>query len=636
MTLTLTDGRYVLRSSFEERAIPKNAGFRWDPAAKCWYTTDVTVAARLVAHADASCKAELEAVSAQHRAALESSRAREADISIPVPEGLAYLPYQRAGIAYLDAHPRALLGDEMGLGKTIQVIGLLNLHPEIKRVLIVCPVTLRTNWAREISRWLVDERRLNVGIADSAHVPNLDIIAIGYEALVKHLRLAERKWDLVVVDECHRVKNPKAQRSKAVYALRGTRMVFLTGTPIVNRPVELQPIAGALAPAEFGDFWHFARRYCAAFKGRYGWDFSGASHLDELQDRLRSSIMIRRLKADVLTDLPAKRRSIVELPQNGAAGAVAAETAAFAAHESALADMRARVELAKASENEADYRTAVDALRDASRSAFAEIARLRHDVALAKVPAVIDHLEDVIESGAKVVVMAHHHDVVHAIAEHFGAAAVQLTGETPMNERDKAVRRFQSDDDVRIFIGSITAAGVGITLTAASHVVFAELDWVPGNITQAEDRCHRIGQRESVLIEHLVLDGSLDARMAKILVAKQDISDKALDAEHTDVALPEASAEPTAATRNTSREAIAKAAESMTAEQIALIHAKIRFLASRCDGAYQLDGQGFNRIDTAIGKSLAASPALTPRQAALAAKILGHYKRQLTGFGEGL
>lgn len=194
--------------------------------------------------------------------------------------------------------------------------------------------------------------------------------------------------------------------------------------------------------------------------------------------------------------------------------------------------------------------------------------------------------------------------------------------------RQAAVDAFQGDPNVRVFIGSITAAGVGITLTASSHVVFAELDWVPGNLTQAEDRCHRIGQRESVLVQHLVLDGSLDARMAKILVRKQEIIDKALDIEPEEKELAVKVME-FSPVESTPRKQIEKVAETLTAEQIEAIHDGLRTLASYCDGARALDGWGFSKVDAHIGKSLADCPRLTPKQAALGQRLVRKYRRQL-------
>ena len=284
------------------------------------------------------------------------------------------------------------------------------------------------------------------------------------------------------------------------------------------------------------------------------------------------------------------------------------------------------MELAKGGPED-EYKHAVEALQAGARAAFTEMAKLRHDTALAKAPHVIAHIEDALEgSEGKVVLFAHHHDVVAALAEALGAQAVVLTGETPFPARQAAVDRFQSDPACRVFIGSITAAGVGLTLTAASHVVFAELDWVPANITQAEDRLHRIGQTQAVLVQHLVLDGSLDATMARRLVDKQEVIDRALDhLTAQEPVLP--SEEP--ATASTRREKIAAEAEGLTEVQVAAIHEGLQMLAGMCDGARLLDGAGFSKVDTRIGHALAECAVLSRRQAALGRHLLVKYRRQL-------
>ena len=232
---------------------------------------------------------------------------------------------------------------------------------------------------------------------------------------------------------------------------------------------------------------------------------------------------------------------------------------------------------------------------------------------------------------------AHHHDVVHALRDELAAhLPAVLTGEiTSMAVRQAAVDRFQADPTCRVFLGSITAAGVGITLTASSHVVFAELDWVPGNISQAEDRAHRIGQENMVLIQHLVLEGSLDATMARRLVAKQVVIDAALDTQgQADAAELQAPLVPLRreeepATASLSRRQVAQDAESLTPREILHIHAQLKYLADRCDGAHDKDGAGFNRLDTQIGKFLAACGSLTARQAVLGRRICKKYARQL-------
>lgn len=331
--------------------------------------------------------------------------------------------------------------------------------------------------------------------------------------------------------------------------IKAKRRVFLTGTPVVNRPIELWPLIQSLDPQGLGkSFWGYASRYCAAHRTRFGLDTSGASNLDELQMRLRASVMVRRLKKDVLTELPPKVRQVIEIPADGMQHLVDAEASAYSGHKAKIDALTARAEQLRAS-NPAAYAAAVQELREATSVAFEEMARARHDLAVAKIPAVIEHLDSVVEAAGKVVVMCWHHDVVDAIAARYGRDAVAVTGKVPVEERQAAVERFQTDPTCTVFIGTIKAAGVGLTLTAASTVVFAELWWVPGDISQAEDRCHRIGQRDSVLVQHLVVDGSIDATQAKVIVAKQDVIDRALDVGQKQPEAPKQIAQPAAVER---------------------------------------------------------------------------------------
>lgn len=597
-------------------------------------------------------------------ASIVASRAADADVDVPAPEGLAYMPFQRAGIAYALARESTLIADEMGLGKTIQAIGVLNARPW-RTCLVICPASLRLNWRNELRRWLVEPRRIAV-LDDKTPVPPVEaeIVIAGYErARIPKTRasLMARTWDVLIVDEAHRVKNPTALQTRTVLGKRGkkgrvgapdtppeegliaraTRKLFLTGTPILNRPKEIQPLLGAIAPTEFGDAWRFFLRYCGAHQEvirgvGVHWNLDGATHLDELQQRMRATCMVRRLKRDVLTELPPKRRQIVVLPGNGASDAVQRERDAWDAVESTLDGLRWAADQAHALGDDEAYRAAVAALQEAARVAFGEISKIRHEVAVAKAPAVVEHVQGLLEDGgaSKIVVMAHHHDVIRILAEGLAEhGVVTLTGETPMEAREEAVRRFQAEPGVRVFIGSIMAAGVGLTLTAASTVVFAELDWVPANVTQAEDRCHRIGQTDPVLVQHLVLDGSLDARMADLLVEKQAIADAALDVvpEERIPVLPQAQALRAGETEE-DRQARAprpRAYKVPTPEQAAAALLAVRMLAGVCDGARRLDGYGFNKADTATGHKLAGLSSLTPGQAWLAARFAVKYQRQL-------
>jgi len=643
MNVTLVKGVFVAECPFAEKDMAKNAGFRWDKiVAHRWATTDISVASRLAQYAQGDVAALLQAEADRLAQAVEQSRATDAVVDIQAPAGQEYMPFQRAGIAWGLSHHAALIGDEMGLGKTIQAIGVINGDQTIERVLVICPATLKLNWKNELEKWLV--RPLTVGIANSNNWPATKVVVVNYDVIDKmRLFIDREQWDLLLVDEAHYLKNPKAKRTRAVVGgdaqprkgvaaqpgITARRKLFLTGTPIENRPVELWPLLHYLDPQRWCNFFQFAIRYCDAHQDRYGWTFSGSSNLAELQTALRETIMVRRLKSAVLTELPAKRRQIVEIDANGAGQAVKRETAAWTAHEDEVLGARAAVELAKADNDDDSYRAAVARLRDTISVAFTAMAHMRHETAIAKIPAVIEHLRDAIEEG-KVVVFAHHIDVLDAIVAAFPGQAVKVDGSVSLDSRQRAVDRFQGDPAVRLFVGQLRAAGVGITLTAASHVVFAELDWVPGTITQAEDRVHRIGQAESVLIQHLVFGGSLDARMARVLVEKQNVIDRALDAEATDL-----NTEPLVpilqnGEPSESRDQIARLAARMTPDAVAAIHRGLRILAGMdADHASVLNGVGFARIDVQIGHSLAEQSQLTAKQAALGMRLIRKYRRQL-------
>ena len=500
-------GHWAAESSYDERQLPKQAGFGWDPANRRWWTDDWRQAAKLRRYATPAADAAIAAQEQAHDAVVAASRARDATIDLPVPAGLAYLPFQRAGIATLLGRPSALLGDDPGLGKTVQALGLVNADPSIQRILVVCPATVKLVWARHAERWLVHPRPIRVlnGGTTVADDGGPCVVIVNFDVLPKHAAAlrARGEWDLLVVDEAHYIKNPTARRTvevlghrhrdpaKHVEPIPAHRRLFLTGTPLPNRPAELWPLLQSLDPTGLGRSWfRFHTRYCGArqqtIRARGGslrtvWDTGGATNLEELQDLLRSSVLVRRLKADVLAELPAKRRQTVSLEPPTE---IARRDAELQARHG---DLLARLT------RDADWSHLLLAAGDTV--AFEEITALRHDTALAKVPLVVEHLRGYVEAETKVVLFGHHHDVLDAISAELGQAAVQVDGRTPLADRQAAIDRFQNDPACLVFVGSIGAAGTGITLTAAAHVVFAELDWVPGNMSQAEDRCILEGQK---------------------------------------------------------------------------------------------------------------------------------------------
>lgn len=522
-------------------------------------------------------------------------------------------------------------------------MGIINAIPDIHRVLIICPASIKMNWYRECKKWLV--RPFTIGIVDGKCFPSTDIAIVNYDLVHKYPKRLSFYWDLVVLDEAHRVKSPTARCTKAIVGYRASkkeqargivstsgiparRRLALTGTPIENRPAEIWTVLNYLDPQTWGNKWAFYKRYCDAKNNGFGFDIRGASNLSELQAKLRGSILIRRLKRDVMQDLPPITRMLVELEVDGADAAIAAERDTWNRHEADMVRMQAEMELAKVSDNEAAFKQAIERFRRESSAAFTEIARVRRETAMVKLPAAIEAInEDCGDGAGKCLVFAHHLDALHALKAAWGSEAVMVTGETLLPDRDKAVQRFQNDPSCTKFVGSIRATGEGLNLQAASVVYFVEEDWNPSKLSQCEARAHRYGQRDNVLVKHLLLAGSLDARMIGTIVDKQAIIDRALDDEKA-VLVGEPVLVPKAP-QNGSRKHLEDDGLLITSEQCRAILRGLQMLSGVCDGALKLDGAGFNKVDQRVGHELAQQNWLSPRQASLGRVLLKRYRKQL-------
>lgn len=603
-------------------------------------------------------------------ARIQSSMATSADIEIPAPVGLEFLPFQKAGVKFLldesRGYKNALLADDMGLGKTPQTVGVINRCLEIKQVLVICPAGLKVNWKNELNKWLV--REFTIGIAIGGDFPSDPIVIINYEIVAKHReQIDKRQWDLLVVDEAHNLKNRSAKRTKAVFgwvptanevkkvmgALMGDgvdreqarehiatlsqppiaadRVFLLTGTPISNRPKELFPLISFLAPAKYKNFFSYAAKYCDAHEKSVGrgitaWDFDGASNLEQLQIELRSTIMLRRLKKDVLPELPPKRRMVLELDGSSARNVIARGQEAFSRWESVRNQLDALKAQAEASVDPNVFAKQIRELGESANADFVQLSEIRLETALAKIPLVIDRLTSltVDDPEYKVVVFAHHREVLDRLHEAFKEKSVLVVGGMPDGAADAQVRLFQSNPEKQIFFGQDDAASVGHTLTAAAHVIFVEEHWVPGIITQAEDRCVRIGQKFSVLVEHLVFANSIDVKMAQDGIKKQEVIDRAMDNPGFVQAAVRRIPPHLAVTPSTPPEALA-----IPTEKIALIHQALQIIAGACDGARANDRQGFSSVDSYIGKALAMTQSLTQAQAKLGLRLARKYRRQV-------
>ena len=572
---------------------------------------------------------------------------------VPAPDGLDYYPFQKAGIEFLhnllEGKNRAgVNADEMGAGKTIQALGIINLTPEIRRVLVVVPASLRLNWQREADKWLV--RKMNVQVLTKTTDlidPDAEFVILGIESLGRKSvsdhylnQIQDGSFDLLIVDECHRCKNPGKGRTNAVLgfwdkktkqAVKGlhqkcVRRLYMSGTPIVNRPIEFQTVLGAIS-WEFRRRHDYALRYCAASQKWFGkksfWDYNGASHLDELQAILRTGYMLRRKKSDVLKELPKKVRQLipVELPAGKGIEVLDEKQERRLQHIKSLSD---QASFAVESGDETKYLELIRELDSEVNILFTDMSAVRQKNGIAKVPAIVEMVLDTLEQEEKVVVMIWHQEVANKIVaalEKKKIKTIKIIGDgTKFDKRDKGVQDFQ-EGDVRVAVCNMQAAGVGLTLTASNTVIFGEQDYVPGNLSQAEDRCHRIGTTKTVVVKHIVVDGSLDARMMQMVLDKQAILDAATDDVLNDREKGEDTPEKKKRVWPKCTDAERRAATE-----------GLQRLANVCDGARRLDMQGFNGGDSYLGKRLAEwslERPLTDGQVARAKFMLPKYHRQI-------
>ncbi len=340
-----------------------------------------------------------------------------------------------------------------------------------------------------------------------------DIYIINYDILHSWLpSLLGLKPKCVIVDECHYVKSLRAKRTKATLALtRGVASVIgLSGTPIVNRPIELWPALHMIRPDLFPSISHYAFKFCAPRYTHWGWKYDGAKDLNILNRLLKRSCMIRRLKKDVLTELPDKTRQVVpfRLPDRRE-------------YEEAEQDFLGWLRLVSPAR----------ALRAARSQALTRIGYLLRLVAKLKLDQTRNWINDLLEGDVreKMVGFSRHTFVLDALYKEFGQRSVILDGRVTGRHRETVTRAFQTNKRIQLLLGQTQAAGVGITLTAAWRVVFFDLPWTPGDLLQAEDRCHRIGQKHPVQIYYLVAIDTIEEKLMKILKRKASILDAVLD-----------------------------------------------------------------------------------------------------------
>jgi len=416
------------------------------------------------------------------------------------------LEHQKEAIEKLVGCKRFILADDMGLGKTTSTI-IAALETGAKKVLIVCPASLKINWEREIKNYTDRPSYICEGKNFST---NEDFIIINYDILknfhdtkdLKNSPILNARFDLVILDEAHMISNPQAQRTKIVnsFCKNAKYLWLLTGTPMTNRPMNYYNLLNLIESPVSANWMAYAIRYCAGYqfnvKGRKIWNVTGASNLEELRDRT-SRQLLRRLKTDVL-DLPEKIITPVYL--------------------------RLKSKMYEGLMGE--YYDWYNTKKEESSSLtiqFSKLMKVRQVIAEEKIATTIELAENIVEQGKKVVILTNFTDSLKKIHEHFGKQSVYLDGSCSKIQRQHAVDEFQENDKIKVFVGNLKAAGVGITLTAGEAVIMNDLSFVPSEHLQGEDRCYRYGQKNSVSIYYPIFENTIEGAIYDILAKKKQI-----------------------------------------------------------------------------------------------------------------
>ena len=521
------------------QSVKQIAGVTWDQQTKAWR-------APLTAVEDCLRWAEIfsipvhpevakegESVKEQLDTLREASRATDADIEVAGLQAELF-PYQKAGIKYAVEAERCFIADEMGLGKTLQGIAtmeILHAYP----LVVVCPPNLVLNWEGEYSRFL-PHRNVKVVKNRKEFPADYEVLIVGYSNVSTWERQLS-SHNGYIFDESHYAKTKTSQRTKACKKIarssREVPLLLLTGTPITNRPMEYASQLDIIGQLDkFGGEWGFYRRYCGAFKDKWGqWHLEGHSNLDELNDKLRSTCYIRRTKPEVMKELPPVLHNPI---------LVDGTASAMKEYKKAEADIvQYLIERAKEIARELGEPVGSAAVRAKFKAEanqhLVKLSVLRRLSAKAKMAFAEEWINERIEQGKKVVVAAHHRDIVDEIANRHGGLKIQ--GGMPVEAVEEAKKRFQEDTpgESPVIVLSIQAAKTGHTLTSAQDILFIEMPWTPADVDQTYSRLHRIGQKGSVTATYMLASGTVDEEIYDLIEEKRRVVDLATEGELTEL-----------------------------------------------------------------------------------------------------
>jgi SWI/SNF-related matrix-associated actin-dependent regulator 1 of chromatin subfamily A len=416
------------------------------------------------------------------------------------------LEHQKIAIEKLAGSKRFILADDMGLGKTTSTI-IAALETGVKKILIICPASLKINWQREIENYT--DR--SVYIAEGKNFSQEhDFIIVNYDILKNFYDLKDKEkseiyksnFDLIVIDEAHYVQNGQAQRTKLVnsFVKSVDKLWLLTGTPMTSRPMNYFNLLSLIESPVAQNWMAYAIRYCQGYQFKAGnrkiWNVTGASNLEELRDRTSRQVL-RRLKTEVL-DLPDKIISPVYLRLKSKL------------YEGLMGEYYDWYE------NKTDESSSLTVQ-------FSKLMKVRQVIAEEKINDTIELVQNIIDQGKKVIIFTNFTNTLNKIADHFGKQAVRLDGSTSKPMRQHAVDQFQDNEKITVFVGNLKAAGVGLTLTAAEAVIMNDLSFVPSDHSQAEDRAYRYGQKSNVSVYYPIFENTIEGAIYDILIKKKNI-----------------------------------------------------------------------------------------------------------------
>lgn len=519
------------------REIKKENGFlnfRYDPDLKAWllkwelletllkHFTFLSIPGEILKE-----YSELKQKQKDHDLEIERSKVQPLEIDLPLFE------YQKAGANFMVKNEKVLNCDEMGLGKSLQAIAVKH-HLNIINVLVICPNSLRGNWQREFYKWTGQNSILN----EDQFFPGINII--NYEKLIKFTTVIKEKikiieshfnkFDLVIVDEAHYVKENKSKRTKIVLQICKLikRVILLSGTLMPNRPKELiTPITAIGKIDQFGSAWDFLNRYCNPTFNGFGMDYNGADNIPELKSKI-DKFMIRRLKKEVLKDLPDKRINSIflDLPdpaayskvENDSQHQIIESNDQYKSFYTSLKGMDPEAKSKAIAKERLEGN-----LKNLTSNVLVQIEKLKQETARQKIIASAHIFTDHIANKRKVIVFCSHIKTVTDLYSMYRDHSVFITGNVKPEDRMKAVDMFEKNKHVLFLICTMQTTGTGFNLTAASEVLFMELGWTPSEHKQCEDRAWRIGQKNTVNINYLIAINTIDEDIIELLNNKSEV-----------------------------------------------------------------------------------------------------------------